>query len=104
LRGLPCDAQAAAWLGDAALPTITVEVGFVEDVYLDDGDDRTLDALLASPAAGYVRGATIRGQAKWWRTCSRAWRCDRTDGSSGCRYRRPNRETVPSSPATPRWR
>jgi hypothetical protein len=67
------DALAREWLGDGAgelLEVATIEHGFVADLYLDGGDERTarwLDDVLAGPGGPYLRGVTLRGSGAWAR-------------------------------------
>jgi hypothetical protein len=65
------DQLIAEWLGpDVAelLAMTVIEHGFITDLYLDGNDPRLLDAILAGPAAPYIRGATVLGDAEWVRT------------------------------------
>jgi hypothetical protein len=66
-----------AWLGKPVVEMLgatAIEYGFIEDLYLD-GDDRRsgllLDAILAGPAAAYLRGVTILGDPMWVQTAVR---------------------------------
>ncbi|HEU4734285.1 MAG TPA: hypothetical protein VFT22_40615 [Kofleriaceae bacterium] len=60
------------WLGDVPdlLCVMTVECGFITDLYLDGDDPLSaprFDELLAGPGAPYLRGVTIRGRTPWAR-------------------------------------